>query len=223
MKLGYSHLTPLKRFLVVLAIGLGITITTGAVCGRVSQRWGPVPDLVAAADHLNTMPAVIGSWRLVKEDKLTDHVIQTLQCAGYVNRTYRNQANGDEVTLAIIVGPTGPISVHTPEICYSSQAYSIEEPREPRKVESGIGKASTFWCTRFRSTNATAEELCVYYAWGTGEDWQASESPRFEFAGNKMLFKLQMASLVPPGHLNERNACDDFLKELLNSGWKVSG
>lgn len=223
MNLSYSSLSPLQRFLAVLAAGVGITLTTGIVCGRVSQRWGPVPDMVAAAAHLKQLPAQLGNWQLVKEDNLSDKVTQTLMCAGYVIRTYVDQTTGDSVNLAIIVGPTGPISVHTPEICYSSQAYSLTDPREAQQLADGKGKIHRFWRTIFRSTNATAEQLCVYYGWCADREWQAAESPRFEFAGRPMLFKLQMASLVPPGHLNDRNACESFLRELLNSGWHVSG
>jgi hypothetical protein len=223
MRLNIAGISPLSRFLLMLGVGVSITVVTGVVCGRVSQRWGPVPDMIAAAKHLKSLPMQIGSWQMVKEDELTEAEIQTLTCAGYVNRTYVDQKTGDTISLAIIVGPAGPISVHTPEICYSSQAYSIPEPRQLQKVADKLGKSHAFWRTIFRSPNATAEQLCVYYGWCADREWIAAESPRFEFAGRPMLFKLQIASQVPPGHINERNACEAFLRELLESDWNVSG
>jgi Protein of unknown function (DUF3485) len=223
MKFEYSSLPPLKRLFLILSLGMAIAVTTGAVCGHFSQRWGPASDLAAAAEHLKTFPKQIGTWQLVKEDRMSDTIQQTLLCAGYVNRTYVDQTNGDEVFLAVIVGPTGPTSVHTPEICYSSQAYSAPDPRESRKLTDRAGKTHTFWRTVFRSPNATAEQLCVYYAWCADRQWLASESPRFEFGGRSMLYKLQLASLVPPANINQRNACEAFLHDLLNSGWNVSG
>lgn len=219
-----SDYSSLVRLVIALVVGIGITVATGVVCGRVSQRWGPVPDMVAAANHLKSLPAQIGSWHLVGEEMMPATTIRTLSCAGYVNRKYVDRHSGDTVSLAIIVGPTGPISVHTPEICYSSQAYSIEEPR--RRVQLAVAGANddSFWCTTFRSKNAMAEQLRVYYGWCADRKWTAAESPRFNFAGQPLLFKLQIASLVPPGEKEAaKDPCRVFLQELLQSGWKVNG
>jgi hypothetical protein len=161
---------------------------------------------------------------LADEEAVPAPIIETLQCAGYVNRKYIDRRTGDEVHLAIIVGPSGPIAVHTPEICFSSQAYSIEEPRQARELVDSAGDPHTFWYTTFSSTNAIAEQLRVYYGWCGDEKWQASESPRFEFAGQPMLFKLQISSRVPPGKSSTgKDSCQAFLEKLLASGWKVNG
>jgi len=219
-----SSLNSLVRFVTVLAVGVGITVVTGVVCGRVSQRWGPVPDMVAAAEHLKSLPARIGSWQLVEENTMPAAVVQTLSCAGYVNRTYVDRHSGNTVSLAITVGPSGPISVHTPEICYSSQAYSIEAPRKRVQLPAEVGHGDAFWCTTFRSNSAIAEQLRVYYGWCADRAWTAAESPRFSFAGRPLLFKLQIASLVPPGEASEeQDPCRDFLEDLLRSGWNVNG
>lgn len=217
------RLSSLQRFFLALGIGLGITLTTGAVCGRLSNRWGPVPDMLSAAKHIEALPQQIGDWKMVKADPMSDFAVRTLMCAGYVNRTYVNQKTGDTVSLAIIVGPSGPTAVHTPEICYSSQAYSIEEPREPVNFVDQHGDPHALWRTIFRSNDPTAEQLCVHYGWTANGRWQASESPRFEFAGQPMLFKIQLASPIPPGRVDEANPCRKFLDDLLGSGWKVTG
>jgi hypothetical protein len=203
---------------------MGITITTGVICGRLSQRWGPVPDLLAAADHLAGFPTQIGNWQLLGEEVIPDPILQVLSCAGYVNRHYVNRKSGQTVDLAITVGPGGPISVHTPEICYSSRAYSVTEPRRRWQLTDGEGRTHSFWNTAFRSTNANAERLRVYYGWCADGEWTASDSPRFEFAGRRLLFKLQMASRVSPvGTTNTNDPCQEFLADFLRCGWKVSG
>jgi hypothetical protein len=144
-------------------------------------------------------------------------------CAGYVNRTYVNQKTGGEVSLAIIVGPAGPTAVHTPEICYSSQAYSQETPRKAITFADPAGEQHSLWRLTFRSNDPAAEQLCVHYAWTADGRWQASESPRFEFAGKTMLYKIQMASPVPPGKIEDTNPSKQFLEDLFGSGWKVTG
>jgi hypothetical protein len=219
-----SGTSALVRFVTALVVGVGITVVTGAVCGRVSQRWGPVPDMVAAGEHLKSLPAQIGSWQLVEDDTMPEAVIRTLSCAGYVNRKYVDRHSGSTVMLAIYVGPTGPISVHTPEICYSSRDYLPEENRQRVQLSDLGGKAQTFWCTTFRSNNVLAEQLRVYYGWCAEHDWMAAESPRFDFAGWPLLFKLQISSLVPPGEKGAaQDPCRAFLEDLLKSGWKVNG
>lgn len=218
-----SGFSPLARLATALAVGISVTVVTGVVCGRVSQRWGPVPDMVAAAEHLKSLPAQFGSWQLVEDNTMSPTVVKTLSCAGYVHRTYVDRHSGETVSLAIIVGPSGPISVHTPEICYSSLAYSIESPRRRVRISAPAGN-DEFWCTTFRSNNAIAEQLRVYYGWCSDDAWTAAESPRFSFAGRPLLFKLQIASLVPPGDEGEKqDSCQNFLQELLHSGWNVHG
>lgn len=217
------NLSTSQRFIAAVVAGALITLTTGIVCGRISQRWGPVPDMVAAARRVEALPTQIGSWKMVKSDAMSDVVLRTLMCSGYVNRTYVNESSGGTVSLAIIVGPSGPTAVHTPEICFSSQAYSIEEPRQAVSLTDSSGRPHSFWRTVFRSSNPTAEQLCVQYAWTANGDWKASESPRFEFAGAPMLFKIQMSAPVPPGRVDDANPCREFLDELLSSEWKAAG
>jgi hypothetical protein len=154
---------------------------------------------------------------------MSDFALATLMCAGYINRTYVEQSTGDSVSVAIIVGPPGPTAVHTPEICYSSRDYAIKESRQAARVSDRSGVDHGFWKTILRSTDPTAEQLCVFYAWTADGRWIASESPRFEFAGNPLLFKLQMAAPLPPGRVKESNPGQRFLMDLLNADWEVTG
>lgn len=223
-ELKNTALSPFTRGVLLLAAGLGITVATGVVCGRVSQRWGPVPDAILAADHLKSLPEDIGTWHLAEEQQIPGAIIDTLQCAGYVNRKYVDRHTGSAVHLAVIVGPSGPISVHTPEICFSSQAYSIEDPRRAKELVDSAGSQHSFWYTTFKSTNAIAEHLRVYYGWSSDGNWRAVESPRFEFAGKPLLFKLQISSYISPENSSsDKDPCQAFLERLLESGWKVDG
>jgi hypothetical protein len=153
---------------------------------------------------------------------MSDAVIEVLSCAGYVNRQYVNRRTGETIWIAITVGPPGPIAVHTPEICYSSRAYSIQDPRETAILSDSNGDTHSFWRLSFRSNNTSADTLRVYYAWSAEGLWQASESPRFEFAGQPMLFKLQMSSLVAPEVTGaSTDPCKNFLTDLLRLKWNV--
>jgi Protein of unknown function (DUF3485) len=213
-------LSSIIRFIGLMIVGVGITIATGLVHGRLTQRWGPPPDLQAAARGLQEFPKQIGDWQMVSEEPLTEPVVRMLNCAGSVNRRYVNRQSGQTVSIAVIVGPPGPTAVHTPEICYSSRAYEIQDPRKSVTVSDGNGQMHSFWSLGFRSNNSSIDRLQVYYGWRANGAWTASQSPRIEFAGERLLYKLQLAALVPARPSDkERDPCEDFLSALLRSGW----
>src|SRR5262249_41179294 len=159
-----------------------------------TQRWGPVPDLVAAAKHLKDFPKQIGDWQLLSEQTIEESTVQMLSCAGYANRQYVNRKTGQTVWLAGMLGPGGPFSVANPEICYSSRAYQIQDARTAISLTDSAERTHTFWSVFFRGMTPSTDQLHVCYAWYGKSSWEASTSPRFEFAGAPLLFKLQIAA-----------------------------
>jgi hypothetical protein len=199
-----------------------IVLAAGAVYGHYSNRWGPPTDLVAAGEHLKTLPPEIGDWHLQDESTMSAGTIEMLECAGYVSRSYVNVRTGDTINVALIVGPPGPISVHTPEICYSSRNYELIGRREATRLASHSGQAHTFWNTTFKSKNAFSEKLSVYYAWSDGSAWSAARSPRFTFAASPALYKLQLAGVIGEGRNSEtKTPPARFLKALIDSNWNL--
>jgi hypothetical protein len=213
-----------RRFVALIAVGVGVTLITGLVHGRLTQRWGPSPDLQAAANNLRNLPTNIGDWELLSEEPIKEEILQMLSCAGYVNRQYVNRKSGDTVSIAIVVGPPGPTSVHTPEICYSSRAYTIHEPRSRKTSLDAESRTHSFWSLTFRTNGPSSNRLRVYYAWCSGDVWTASESPRVEFAGQPLLYKLQLAAVDASGLTDKmQDQCEDFLSAFLQSGWNING
>ena len=99
--------------------------------------------------------------------------------------------------LAVIVGPPGPISVHTPEICYSGAEYTQIGERQAVFLGDGGAKQSA-WLTQFPRTTSRGM-ACVYYAWSDGGNWKAADQPRVSFAGRPLLYKFQLAVQMPAG------------------------
>jgi hypothetical protein len=197
-----------------------LTAATGFVYGRWTQRWGPAPSLVAAAERVREMPTEFGDWKLLQDQSMSPGVIETLQCAGFAKRIYINRTTGDRVAVALIVGPSGPTSVHTPEICYSSRNHEIAEPRQQQLFHQSGGAAHSLWSTVFRSRNADGTTLHVYYGWSTGGPWIASPSPRFQFGGHPLLYKIEFSTEVSP--TEDGDPCQGFFKDLLDAYWQPS-
>lgn len=202
-------------------IAIGLIVMGGALYGSYSQRWGPPADLVAMGQAVEEMPEQIGDWVMIGEAPMAKSAIDMLECVGYVNRKYQHSKTGQIIDLAILVGPPGPIAVHTPEICFSSRAYDQETERREVEIVSDDGHTNSFWCLEFITKNVLANKLRVYYAWSLGSNWTAAEAPRYQFAAEPALFKLQMSAEIPPGELGEKgDAGKEFLQALINSNWR---
>jgi len=216
-----SPRSPVMQWLMI-SVGLCIVISAGALYGHYSQRWGPPVDLVVAGSHLETFPDQIGEWQLIEEMSMKDTVVEMLECAGYVSRRYANTKTGKTISIALIVGPSGPTAVHTPEICFSSRAYNLKGQRKSIEIKSATGKKNTFWRVDFKTQNVFADELLVYYAWSLGKHWDASHSPRIEYAASPYLYKIQLSSEVSPNiEAADADPCLQFLAKFIDSGWAI--
>lgn len=202
--------------IVCLVVVVGVTAGTGLVRGRLTHRWGAPADLVAGAKRVKSLPTEFGEWRLQAEHELNAIVTRTLRCEGYVNRTYANQETGESVNVAVLVGPAGPTSVHTPEICYSSREYDMVESPHRVSVRGAAKPEEQLWAITFRSHNVAGDELRVYYGWATEGPWLAPDQPRMAFGGERMLYKMQLAGYVVPGPAARKSdPCLNFLRDFL--------
>ena len=204
-----------------LATALLITLIGGALYGNYAQRWNPPAELAEGVMRLEKLPSQIGNWKAVENLPIDEATLQMLDCAGYASRRYVNQLSGQSINCAVLVGRAGPIAVHTPEVCFSSRDYEIQSERTATGVEETPIRRHSFWKVDFNSRNALADGLRVYYAWSPGNVWNASRSPRFQFAGSPLLYKLQLAVNVSP---NVGSKGDDagkqFLEEFVRSAWR---
>jgi len=206
-----------RKFLTLLVTVIVLTLASGSLYGHLTQRWGPAADLVAAADHVRSFPKTVGAWQLIEESTMPVKTQQTLECAGYVNRTYLHQETGQSIGLALIVGPAGPTAVHTPEICYSSRSYTIEAAAQKIFIDE---QGPSFWGIRFKSRHAGAPPLQVYYAWNDGAQWEASENPRLQFGGRRLLYKIQVSGDAGSGFGKElSDPAREFINALTKSSW----
>lgn len=194
------------------------TLGSGWLHGRMVQRWGQAEALRSAAEQLQDgLPQRLGAWLLVKSPEFEEGVAEILQCAAYLNGVYTNEQTGDTIVVAIVAGPSGPTSVHTPEICYSAQDYAMGNNRQRVTVHDISGQTHTFWQVDAHSLHANQPDHRLLYGWSRGPQWEAADGPRFAFAGLPVLYKLQLAA--PPQDHNptdlNSDACQDFLSRFL--------
>jgi hypothetical protein len=164
------------------------------------QRCGPSREAQASAVLVAGFPREIDTWKVESEEPLSPGAVRMLQCAGYVNRVYTDQSTGESVKVVVMVGPAGPLSVHTPEICYRSTNYEIQQPRQTISIPGDRSTPHTFSTVTFEVNDASSRHLRVYYAWSDGNGWIAPSQPRFYFAGKSLLYKVQVATQTSDSH-----------------------
>lgn len=211
-----ADVRPTRRSLAAaIIVAAAITAAGAGYDGWIEHRWSAPVDARAAARRLRDVPERLGEWEVESTEALEPSIVKMLQCSGYLNRIYRHRSTGERLHVAVLAGPAGPISVHTPDVCYSNRNYQLSGGAQRLQVRAAQQPDEAFWDVTLRHADGPADALEVVYAWNDGAGWQAPSQPRFALAGRPLLYKLQIARNVRPGHANETETCRSFLAGLL--------
>lgn len=196
-----------KSFWLSCLLAVVLTAVSGLTFGWLDARWADTPDMAAIGSKLDDLPEHCGDWSVVEHQELAESTRELLRCYGDTLRVYVNAKSGNRLTVAVLLGPRGPIAVHTPEICYSGQGVEQQAPRHRVEINTGGGKHE-LWRTDFLSKVDGQPELEVIYAWSDGGAWHAAEHPRFWLTNR--LYKIQLAG--PPTPAGQSSECLQFLE-----------
>ncbi len=196
---------------IVSLLALSATIAPAVYSGLRNFRWGPDTELERLSEQLLTLPEQIGDWRQVDQFVLDSTSRDMLQPFASLSRRY---TNGQQLaTVFLLLGPTGPTAVHTPDICFNSRDFDPMGKRKTVRVngESAIDK-SQLWQLDFQNKGLAGNVLRSWYGWTIDGNWQASKDPRVEFADSRHLFKFQV---VVPYATSEAMNADKSAPELV--------
>jgi hypothetical protein len=187
------------------------------VYGLQTDRWRTSPELESALDRLAAVPRDIGDWKGTDVPYEADDFARAgIQGAAF--RTYRNTRTGVTVSVLIVCGRGGPISVHTPDVCYAAAGYRAAGSPEKKAVPAGpAGEDISFWALQFAKPDAVVPtRLEIYWAWSTGGPFEAPDNPRFAYARAPALYKLYVVrEFAPTSRAAKDNACAQFLRRAL--------
>jgi hypothetical protein len=201
-----------------ILLALLATFAAESVFGRFALEPREKERFALASRRVTSLPREFGPWKTEHEAKLSGGAVQMLQCAGYVNRTYVHQVTGERVSLAIIVGPSGPLVVHTPDICYSSRQYEITAVPTSQSIggvdpDSSLNSQNLFHMS-LRAKSVWGEKRQVYFGWSPLEGgWQAPPNPRLALVGQPYLYKLHLSAIDDgaPASSEGTSTCQRFL------------
>jgi hypothetical protein len=207
----------MKRALFLLAVVLAVALTvfSGVLQGRMRNRWGPSADTLAVAAKLKQLPTQFGHWRLKFSGELGETATSQLEPVGFLVHNYENQAGGELVSVTLLLGPPGPTSVHTPEVCFASRNYKSLGKRQSASFRRADGADDQLWTLDYKASNIQGSILRMYYGWSTGGRWSATEDPRFTFASQPYLYKIQLSCDMPTAGAQSSDPGRSFLEDFL--------
>ncbi len=172
------------------AATLAILAASGVIQGRLDGRWSSSPSLDAAVGRIGRLPGRVGPW--AGEDGELDQVaLRRAGIAGGLLRRYRDAGTGALVSVLLVCGRPGPISVHTPEVCYAGAGFELAAP--PSTPIPGFLAARMV-----REGPAALETLQVCWSWNASGAWEAPANPRLAFGARPFLYKLYVVGSPGP-------------------------
>jgi uncharacterized protein DUF3485 len=201
-------------FYIVLALVVAGTVSAALYDRNSEEKQEHARD--AAAEAVLATPNILGSWRAIEEHALEEPALRMLQCTGYINRVYQNQQNGQLVSVAVFVGPAGPLVAHTPDVCMTSQQFEPIGGLEQMTL-SVNDQTHQFIRTMFQERTLEGNRLAVYYAWSPdGQTWQAPTSPRLPLGPLPLLYKIQVGcSSAAESEDKQSSPSQHLLRELI--------
>jgi hypothetical protein len=194
-----------------IPIAVVAVLATGVVHGLWTDRWA---DREAIANRLDQLPMVLGDWH----GKPREFDATGLgPISGCLTRYYVNQKTGAGVTMSLVCGRPGPVAIHTPDVCYVASGFQAEQAMNfapPLDPSLPPAEFKTAQFVRTRAAEQTA--LRVFWSWNAGGTWQVSESPRFAFARQPVLYKLHLVrEQTSPSETLADDPCVEFMQQLL--------
>ena len=199
------------RLLPTLIAFTGI-LTAGLVPGLWAGRWIPAVSLDEAAARLPAIPFAVGEWN-GRELQVNPAEQAAAQASGFVRRRYVNSRTGAAVTLLVLCGRAGPISVHTPDICLRGSGF--DEVGKESRYEIPGSPGNRLWVRQFQKVLPSPVFIRVFYGWSANGTWEAPDNPRLAFARSPVLFKMYVfRDLADPNEPVDGDPAGDLLRAL---------
>lgn len=197
--------------------GLGLVLLSGGVQGMLTGRWRTSSAWSTAVARVPQVPYQIGPWqgRDLDVDPLP---FRQARVDSYWVRRYERTGQAGACVAILMCGRSGPLAVHTPEVCYPGAGYQMHGSARRLTLPLPGGALAELWTARFRREEAGSGPLLqLFWSWSAEGSWQAPRWPRWTFAGRPFLYKLYvLRELADSGEaVALQDPAVDFLTALL--------
>ena len=186
-------------------------IACGVVHGFWTNRWQMSAEPAQSAAKLKQVSLTLGDW-----EGTAVSGPQGKDMAGALYHRYTNRKTGRTVTLFMVCDQAGPVSIHTPDVCYEAVGYEVSKPVSFAPQLPG-SDAGSFWTARFHKKRGSdvSGDLRIFWSWNAGAGWQAADDARTAFARYPALFKIYLIHEIIGEEPLTDDPAVDLLKQLL--------
>src|SRR5262249_22935002 len=117
--------------------------------------------------RLDRLPMSIGDWS-GRPEPVDSRQLAAAELDAGLMRRYENCRTGKTVDLVIVCGRPGPVSVHTPDVCYSGAGYQMTQlhPAGISLKPSRRGDRAEFLRGDFEKQGpVSSDRLRIYWSW----------------------------------------------------------
>ena len=194
-------------------VGITAVVATGTVHGLWTDRWGLAEEPVVAAARMEQIALSLADW----EGQAMAVNGDLGGATAALHRRYVHNRTGKEVTVFLVCGRPGPVSIHTPDVCYAGSGYEVLSQTKYVPTLGPAAPDTEFWTAQFRQKRAgDLTYLRIFWAWSATGDWDAPNDPRFAFARHAVLFKLYLIrEMTVPDEPLEDDPSVELMRQLL--------
>ncbi len=187
-----------------ILVSLTLVGALGAVHGIFTDRWATSGQLQEAIEIIHRVPMQFGPWE-GEDIPLDASDLARMGIKGCLLRRFRNHDSRETVSLLVVCGRGGPISVHTPDVCYTNAGYKELSNETRQEIQSNDSRKASFIVARFgKPEGVVPTQLEIFWAWSRdGVEWLAPENPRMSLARSPALYKLYVVREFVPGTRSE--------------------
>ena len=211
------------RILFGLIIVVGLTLATSFSMSKFQADLDA--KIVKYSELVKKIPEKFGDWKRVGTEKIPDYAVIELKIKDSEYWLYENTKTQARVNVSILVGPTGRLGVHTPEVCLSDNDYVLREGRVETTFKTMLPNGQeanhAFWRVAFDEARQPGIKRLIYYAMGTGNVWYATNDPRYDLAQYPFMLKMQAETVTFDSEKEGKDAVYEFLTAFLPEVAKV--
>src|SRR5262249_49124868 len=115
---------PLPRSRLLVLAGFAVILTAGLVHGLWTDRWTSPRAIEEACARLRGCTPALAGWTF-EDQEMADTAIAKAEVTGYRRWRCVRQSDGQVLTVLLLCGRFGPLSVHTPDVCYGGVGYQV--------------------------------------------------------------------------------------------------
>lgn len=206
------------------ACAILLVLLVGWVHGHLSDRWGVPENVEHAASLLQKIPQNFGDWSGKDGPVLSERAEVVAGAIGYVSRYYVNRSTGHAVAATILCGRPGPISTHSPAVCFTSAGTEQVAEEVVHELKMPDGTRAQFFQATFRPPiTSPGPDVETFWACSVdGKKWEAVTDGRLVYAGEPHLYRTFVTTLETTVQKTDgAQILDSFLKDFLPQVAKV--